>query len=127
MKVGVPLNKIDCFQELLEEEAFSLTLSRHLSDFIDVKIIAKDERKKVKEEIEGRDGTSHVAEAQNIILQFVTEWKVHQRLIRLLLVTKPMSGEELAHQLLNTLSLDFSIPPIALYLLLQGIMHLSIM
>ena len=117
MKAGVPLNKIDCFRELLEEEAFSLT-SSHLSDFIDV--IAKDERKKVKEEIEGRDvsiifdGTTHVAEAVNIILQFVTEWKVHQRLIRLFLVTKPMNGEELAHQLLSTLSVDFSIPPSSL-------------
>lgn len=28
----------------------------------------------------------------------------------ILLVTKPMSGEELAHQLLSTLSADFSIP-----------------
>ena len=118
MKAGVPLNKIDCFRELLEEEAFSLTSSRHLSDFIDV--IAEDERKKVKEKIEGRDvsiifdGTTHVAEALNIILRFVTEWKVHQRLIRLLLVTKPMNGEELAHQLLSTLSVDFSIPPSSL-------------
>ena len=50
MKAGVPLNKIDCYRELLEEEAFSLTSSRHLSDFIDV--IGKDERKKEKEEIE---------------------------------------------------------------------------
>ena len=118
MKVGVPLNKIDCFRELLEEEAFSLTSSRHLSDFIDV--IGKDERKKEKEEIEGRDAsiifdrTTHVAEALNIILRFVFEWKVHQRLIPLLLVTKPMNGEELAHQLLSTLSVDFSIPPSSL-------------
>ena len=101
-----------------EEEAFSLTSSRHLSDFKDV--IAKDERKKEKEEIEGRDvsiifdGTTHVAEALNIILRFVTEWKVHQRLIRLLLVTKPMNGEELAHQLLSSLFVDFSIPPSSL-------------
>ena len=50
MKAGVPLNKIDCYRELLEEEAFSLTSSRHLSDFIDV--VGKDERKKEKEEIE---------------------------------------------------------------------------
>ena len=130
MKAGVPLNKIDCFRELLEEKAFSLTSSRHLSDFIDV--IAKDERKKVKEEIEGRDvsiifnGTTHVAEALNIILRFVTEWKVNQRLIRLLLVTKPMNGEELAHQLLSSLSVTFPFH-LALYLLLQGIVHLSIM
>lgn len=112
MKAGVPLNKIDCFRELLEEEAFSLTSSRHLSDLIDV--IGKDERKKEKEEIEGRDGsiifdgTTHVAEALNIILRFVFEWKVHQRLIQLLLVTKRMNGEELAHQLLSTASVDAS-------------------
>ena len=118
MKAGVPLNKIDCFRELLEEEAFSLTSSRHLSDLIDV--IGKDERKKEKEEIEGRDGsiifdgTTHVAEALNIILRFVFEWKVHQRLIQLLLVTKRMNGEELAHQLLSTLSVDLSIPPSSL-------------
>ena len=56
-------------------------------------------------------GTTYAAEALNIILRSVTEWKVHQRLIRLLLVTKPMNGEELAHQLLSTLSVDFSIPP----------------
>ena len=130
MKAGVPLNKIDCFRELLEEEAFSLTSSRHLSDFIDV--IGKDERKKEKEEIEGRDAsiifdrTTHVAEALNIILRFVFEWKVHQRLIPLLLVTKPMNGEELAHQLLSSLSVTFPFH-LALYLLLQGIVHLSIM
>lgn len=55
-------------------------------------------------------GTTHIAEALNIIFQFVTDWKVEQRLVRLLLVTKSMNGEELAHQLLRTLSVDFSIP-----------------
>lgn len=49
MKVGVLLNKIDCFWELLEEEVFFLIMSRYFLDFIDV--IVKDERKKVKEEI----------------------------------------------------------------------------
>lgn len=46
MKARVPLNKIDCFRVLLEEGAFSFF---YLSDFIDV--IAKDGRKKLKEEI----------------------------------------------------------------------------
>ena len=72
------------------------------------------------------DGTTHVAEALNIILRFVTEWKVHQRLIRLLLVAKPMNGEEFELQVLSTLSVDFSFH-LSLYLLLQGIVHLSIM
>ena len=60
------------------------------------------------------DGTIHVAVALNIILRFVIEWKVEQRLVRLLLVTKPLNREELAHQLLRTLSVDFSIQPSSL-------------
>lgn len=118
MKAEVPLNKIDCFRELLEKEAFSLTSSRNLSDLIDV--IAKSEMKKVKEEIKRRDvsitfdGTIHAAKALNIILQFVTEWKVEQRLVQLLLVTKSKNGEELAHQRLGDLSVDFSVPPSSL-------------
>ena len=114
LQAGVPLHKIDCFRELLEEEAFSLTSSGHLSNLVDV--ISKEEKKKVKEEIQGQDvsiifdGTTHVAEALNIILRFVTDWKIEQRLVRFLLVTKPMNGEELAHQLLSTLSVEFSIP-----------------
>ena len=52
MKEGVPLSKIDCFRDLLEEEAFSLTSSGHLSELIYV--IAKEEKKKVKEEITGK-------------------------------------------------------------------------
>ena len=76
MKAGVPLHNIDCFWELLEEEVFSSTSSRHLSDLIEVS--AKDEMKRVNEEIKGRDvsiifnGETHVAEALNIILQFAT-------------------------------------------------------
>ena len=85
---------------LVEEKVFSLTSSRHLSDLIDV--IAKDEMKKVKKGVKGRDvsiildGTIHVAEAlRNIILRFVTEWKVEQQMVWLLLVTKSVNGEEL--------------------------------
>lgn len=72
MKVGVLLNKIDCFWELLEEKVFFLILSRYFLDFIDV--IVKDERKKEKKEIEGRDvsiifdGIIYVVEVLNIIL-----------------------------------------------------------
>lgn len=77
MKAGVPLSKIDCFRDLLEEEVFSLTSSRHLSELIDV--IAKEEKKRVKEEITEKTvsvifhGTTHVAEALNIILRFVVD------------------------------------------------------
>ena len=43
-------------------------------------------------------------------MTLVTEWKVEQRLIRLLQATRSMNGEELAQQLLRILSVDFSIP-----------------
>lgn len=39
-------------------------------------------------------------EALNIsVLRFIADWNAEQRLLRLLLVTKPMSGEELARDL----------------------------
>ena len=37
-----------------------------------------------------------------------------QLLLSGIVVTKPMNGEELAHQLLSTLSVDFSVPPSSL-------------
>ena len=72
---------------------------------------------RVKKRISGKrvsvifDGTTHVAEALNII-RFVSElenqeWKVEQCLVRLLFVTKTMKGEELAQLLMTSLSADF--------------------
>lgn len=83
-----------------------MSYSSNLSSMIDV--INKEETEKVKKEITGRnvsvifDGTTHVSEAMNIILRFVSDdWKIEQRLVKLLLVTKSMTGEELAQQLLS--------------------------
>ena len=55
--------------------------------------------------------TTHVAETLNIILnRFVSDdWKIEQRLVKLLLVAKSMTGEELAQQLLPCLSTNLVI------------------
>ena len=49
MKAGVPLSKIDCFREILEENAFSLSGSQHLQEI--VPFILKEERSKVKKRL----------------------------------------------------------------------------
>lgn len=114
LKAGVAINKIDQFREIFEEQGYSLSHSSNLSSMIDV--INKEENEKVKKEITGRnvsvifDGTTHVSEAMNIILRFVSDdWKIEQRLVKLLLVTKSMTGEELAQQLLSCLSTNLGI------------------
>lgn len=113
LKAGVAINKIDQFRQIFEEQGYSLSHSSNLSSMIDV---INKEKEKVKKEIAGRnvsvifDGTTHVAEAVNIILRFVSDdWKIEQRLVELLFVTKSMTGEELAQQLLSCLSTNLGI------------------
>jgi hypothetical protein len=56
------------------------------------------------------DGTSRVGEALAILLQFVdAEWCVQQRLVRVQMLAKSLSGEELARELISVLSVTYSI------------------
>ena len=60
-------------------------------------------QKRIKDEIQGKyisvrfDGT--VGEVLAIIVRFVDNWKIEQRLIRLQLLVKTMTGEEIAREL----------------------------
>ena len=62
LKAGVPLAKIDCFRELLEEGAYSLSGSQHLGDLIPC--VHNEEKEKIKSAIASRqvsvifDGTT---------------------------------------------------------------------
>ena len=49
LKAGVPFQKVDCFRELLEENAYRLVDKRHLLDL--VPFILKEEQAYVKAEI----------------------------------------------------------------------------
>ena len=75
LKAEIPLSKVDCMRDLLEEHAFSLSGRQHLSETIP--FIHQQEVEEIKKEISGNnlsvifDGTTHVAEALTVLLRFV--------------------------------------------------------
>lgn len=116
LKAGVPLSKIDSFRELLEENAYRLTDRRNMHDY--VPFILKDEENRIRQEIDGKqlsiifDGTSRLGEALAIVVRFVNDdLSIHQRLVRLQMLTKSLTGEEIARELITALSVSYSIHP----------------
>ena len=55
------------------------------------------------------DGTTHVCEAMVIVLHYVDDWVIKQSVCRLMLLPKSMSGEEVARQIIMTLSTELGI------------------
>ena len=97
---AVPLNKLECVRDLLEERAWRLTDRRHISDL--VPFILKEEQSRIQEELAGRnvavifDGTTRLGEALAIVLHYVSdEWTLEQRQIQLQLLAKSYTGEEI--------------------------------
>jgi len=85
LKTGVPLNKIDCFIDFLEENALRLTDRRNMYDYIPFTL--SEEESCVRSEIAGKkvsvayDGTTRLGEALAIILRFVSsDWKLNSDL-----------------------------------------------
>ena len=114
LKAGVPLNKMDTFRELLEENGARLAGRRSLSDLIP--FIREEEVTKIRQEIAGRkvsvifDGTTRLGEAMVIVLRFVTDdWQIQHRLIRLQLLAKSLAGEEIARELISVLQVEYRI------------------
>ena len=114
LKAGIPLNKIGVFRELLEENALRLTDRRNMHDYIP--FIHQQEESHVRSEIEGQnvsvifDGTSRLGEALAIIIRFVSpDWRIEQRLVRVQMLSKSLTGEEIARELISVLSVNFSI------------------
>ena len=116
LKAGVPLCKIESFRELLEENAYRLTNRRNMHDY--VPFILKDEENRIRQEIEGKqlsiifDGTLRLGEALAIVVCFVNDdLSIHQRLVRLQMLTKSLTGEEIARELITVLSVSYGIHP----------------
>ena len=114
LRAGVPLHKIESFREILEENAHRLTDRRHMYDY--VPFILKQEEDCIRTEINGKDvsvifdGTSRHGEALAIILRFADdEWIVQQRLVRVQMLSKSLTGEEIARELINVLSVTYHI------------------
>ena len=93
LKVGVPLNKIDSFRDVFEEGGYRLACRRTITDHIP--FIRSQEISLIKDEIAQKnvgvifDGATRLGEALAIVVRFVDDWEVKQRLIRLQLLTKP--------------------------------------
>ena len=76
-----------------------------------------EERQQIKAKIEGLsvavifDETSRLGEALAVILHFVhrSTLTIHQRLVRMLLLTKSITGEEVARVLLCVLSTEYGV------------------
>ena len=105
LKAGVALSKTDSLRDLLEEHGYSLSSSTHLRQL--VPFILHEKVASLKEEIAGRcvsivfDGTTHVCEAMVVVLRYVADdWKIKQKVARLMLLAKSMTGEEVARQIM---------------------------
>ena len=115
LKSGVPISKIDDFRPLFEESGYRLAGRKPMSDLIP--FVLTEERRKIKAEIEGLpvavifDGTSRLGEALAVIIRFVdrSTLTIHQRLIKMQLLSKSLAGEEVARELLSVLSTEFGV------------------
>lgn len=111
---AVPLSKLETFRDLLEENMFRLTDRRHMSDL--VPFVVAQEQADMKAEITGKpvsvvfDGTTRLGEAMAIVIRFIdNSFLIQQRLIRLQLLSKSMTGEEIAREIISTLSVQYSV------------------
>ena len=114
LQAGVPLGKIDHFRALFEETGYCLTDKRFLFDLIP--FILEEEKARIKQSIQGQflsvifDGTSHSGEALAILVRFVNNsWIIEQQLLAIQLLSKSLTGEEIAHELVQILSVSYSI------------------
>ena len=115
MRAGIPLWKLECsdLRNLLEQNGYRLTDPRHLLDM--VPFILREERTSTRSEIKGKylsvvfDGTSRLGEVLAVVVRFISNWNIEQLLVRLEFLQKSLNGEELARQLLGTLSVTLGI------------------
>ena len=114
LRAAVPLSKLEHFRELFEEGGYRLTNRRHTFDLIP--FIQKQEVENVRNEISSKkisvifDGTTYLGEALAIVVRYVSDkWVIEQKLVRLQILAKSLSGEEVARELISTLSVNFGI------------------
>ena len=84
-----------------------------MSDLIP--FILSEEMEQIKKEISGKpvsiifDGTSRLGEALVIVLRFLDNWEIKQRLVQLQILVKSMTGEELAREVLGVLCREYKL------------------
>ena len=88
LKSGIPVFKLVCFRELLEENAFALTNVPNMRQLLP--FVLGQESDRVKAALSGRpisiifDGTKHLCEALMIVVRYLTDdWVIKQDVCRL--------------------------------------------
>jgi hypothetical protein len=116
LKSAVPLGKICHFRELFEEGAYRLADRHTLSD-----LVPFIQKQHILSELSGRqisiifDGTCRLGEALCLVVRYISnDWSIEQRLIALKMLQKSLTGEEIAPEVISTLSIDYHITPTAL-------------
>ena len=114
LKAAVPLSKLGMFRDILEQGGVRLTDRSHMSGLIP--FVRMQEEKDIKQEISEKpisvifDGTTRLGEALAIVIRFVDNtFTIQQRLIRLQLLAKSMTGEEIARELCNVISAQYGV------------------
>ena len=114
LQSAVPLNEMQFFRNLLEENAYCLTERHYMSDLIP--FILQQEHHKFQNEVSGRDvsvifdGTTRLGEAFAIVLRFISlEWNIEQCLVRMQLLSHSLKSKEVAREIIHVLSTDYSI------------------
>ena len=113
LKSGIPLQKVDGLREVLECGGYRLTDARGMCDL--VPFVRTKEESKIKEELSEKsvsvifDGTTRLGEAFAIVLHFVLEGKIVQRLVKLQMLAKPMNADELAREVISVLQVTYGI------------------
>ena len=83
-----------------------------------IPFIQKQEVKNIRKEISSKkisvifDGTTYMGEALAIVVLYVSDnWVIQQKLMRLQILAKSLSGEEVARELISVLSVNFGVSP----------------
>lgn len=120
---GIPLQKIDHLRRLLEHGRYRLTSSSNMAQLIPV--IHRMEMKRLREELcvpgQGEppstmplsvifDGSTRLGEAIAIIVRYLdAQWVIQQRLLRLDVVAKSVTAQDLCQVLVECLFTRYSI------------------
>ena len=121
LRAAIPLPKLDSFRNLLEKDMYRLSDRRHMSDL--VPLIISEEQEEIKLEMAGNVmfyGTTRLGEAMAVVLRFIdSSFTIQQRLVCLQSLAKSMTREEIAIEIIGSLSVQYGITSN----LVVGMMH----
>ena len=111
LETGMPISKLNRFRPLLEAGGFRLTDTRHMLDL--VSFVLQDEHSRIKSEINSKCVSlifGRLGEVLVVIVCFISDWKINQRLVRLKFLQKSMTGEEIAREIIEIFSVRMGVP-----------------